>query len=264
MYTINVLETHKRLVCLGIELKRKLFKSDVDAIEDLPSYNTLLRAGVRLLKVNAEIQHELSIKICSECFSEYSSSERHSRFCSSSCAATYTNQRKRRFKWTDAQRLAASKHKDPNRIIAKSDTSGALSSSERQPSIKSACLHCGKTVSNSASKYCSQKCSTEARKAARDFRYLSGADRKVTNDWLYGFLVRTRGNKCSVCGIEHWNDRPIRLEVEHSNGNSDDNDPENVCLICPNCHSQTDTYKGKNRGQGRHARRQRYVEGKSY
>ena len=39
---------------------------------------------------------------------------------------------------------------------------------------------------------------------------------------------------------------------------------ENLCLLCPNCHSQTLTYKGKNRGNGRYARRKRYKEGKSY
>ena len=56
----------------------------------------------------------------------------------------------------------------------------------------------------------------------------------------------------------------IVLELEHIDGNSDNNDLKNVCLICPNCHSQTDTYKGKNVGQGRHYRRVRYAEGKSF
>lgn len=245
MYKINVLETHKRLVCLGIELKRKLFKSDVDAIEDLPSYNTLLRAGVYLLKINAEIQHELNSKICSQCFSEYTSNQSASRFCSKSCSATYSNERKRRFKWAEAQ------HNELARF-------------GKVARVKGICPHCGNPVKNAASTYCSQECSTTAREQDRTSKYLSGIDRKVTNRWLYGFLVRTRGNKCSICSIESWNDKPIRLEVEHINGNSEDNDPENVCLICPNCHSQTDTYKGKNKGQGRHSRRQRYTEGKSY
>lgn len=69
---------------------------------------------------------------------------------------------------------------------------------------------------------------------------------------------------CWECGITDWNGKPIVLELEHINGNSNDNSEENVSLLCPNCHSQTDTYKGKNRGNGRHDRRQRYAEGKSY
>ena len=54
------------------------------------------------------------------------------------------------------------------------------------------------------------------------------------------------------------------LELEHKNGNSNDNSLENVCLVCPNCHSQTPTYKGRNKGNGRYMRRERYRDGKSY
>lgn len=60
------------------------------------------------------------------------------------------------------------------------------------------------------------------------------------------------------------NGKDIVLELEHKDGNSQNNSKENVCLICPNCHSQTPTYKGKNKGNGRHSRRKRYAEGKSY
>lgn len=45
--------------------------------------------------------------------------------------------------------------------------------------------------------------------------------------------------------------QPIPLELEHKDGNHRNNTPSNVCLLCPNCHSQTDTYGSKNRGQGR-------------
>ena len=54
------------------------------------------------------------------------------------------------------------------------------------------------------------------------------------------------------------------MELEHKDGNSSNNSLDNVCLLCPNCHSQTDTYKNKNKGNGRHYRRLRYSEGKSY
>ena len=70
--------------------------------------------------------------------------------------------------------------------------------------------------------------------------------------------------KCSICNISSWNGKEIVLEMEHKDGNSENNHPDNLCLICPNCHSQTDTYKAKNTGNGRHSRRQRYAEGKSY
>jgi 5-methylcytosine-specific restriction endonuclease McrA len=54
------------------------------------------------------------------------------------------------------------------------------------------------------------------------------------------------------------------LQLEHKDGNSENNKPENLCLLCPNCHSQTPTYGAKNKGNGRHYRRIRYAQGKSY
>jgi Zn finger protein HypA/HybF involved in hydrogenase expression len=53
--------------------------------------------------------------------------------------------------------------------------------------------------------------------------------------------------KCRDCENEGlWNNKYISLQLEHINGVNDDNRLENLCFLCPNCHSQTDTYAGKN------------------
>jgi len=54
------------------------------------------------------------------------------------------------------------------------------------------------------------------------------------------------------------------LILDHINGNSDDNVLLNLRVICNNCDALTDHYKGKNVGNGRAKRRQRYKDGKSY
>lgn len=57
--------------------------------------------------------------------------------------------------------------------------------------------------------------------------------------------------KCEVCGIEKWNGKDIKLELHHKNGNNKDNRLENLCFLCPNCHSQTENFRGRNINSGR-------------
>ena len=70
-------------------------------------------------------------------------------------------------------------------------------------------------------------------------------------------LCFSYGYKCSCCNISEWNNRPLSLEIDHKDGNPYNNDISNLRYICPNCHSQTPTYKAKNRGNGRVERRER-------
>jgi hypothetical protein len=122
------------------------------------------------------------------------------------------------------------------------------------------CINCGKFCRkpNTLKKYCSNKCQQD--------HYLQV---KITNGTasqktLKRYFVHKLQNTCSSCGIKDWNGKPLVLELEHIDGDSTNNKLDNLTLLCPNCHSQTDTYKSKNIGNGRHYRRVRYAEGKSF
>lgn len=53
---------------------------------------------------------------------------------------------------------------------------------------------------------------------------------------------------CWLCGQSRvWNGRPLTLQIDHINGIWNDNRKENLRLLCPNCHSQTDTFANKRR-----------------
>ena len=139
------------------------------------------------------------------------------KFCTMSCAATYNNK------------------KSPKRKSTK---------------IKSKCLNCGKCIkyyrNQGIGKYCSQQCCGQHKyKIVSIPKILAG--RKVGIGAIRTYLTETVGNKCSVCNQPNiWNGKPLQLQLDHTDGNRDNWTLGNLRLICPNCHTQTDTYSGRN------------------
>lgn len=83
---------------------------------------------------------------------------------------------------------------------------------------------------------------------ARPLSEILVADSKVSSSGLRKRLLREKifEHKCYCCDNTVWMGKPIPLELEHINGNHRDNRLQNLTLLCPNCHAQTDTYRGKN------------------
>ncbi len=54
-------------------------------------------------------------------------------------------------------------------------------------------------------------------------------------------------NECEICGISNWNGRELSMQLDHIDGDSHNHLLNNLRMICPNCHSQTETYCGKNK-----------------
>lgn len=71
------------------------------------------------------------------------------------------------------------------------------------------------------------------------------------DDWRRRRLIEERGIGCEMCFGTEWLGKPIPVEVDHIDGNHNNNEITNVRLLCPNCHATTPTYRGRNKKRKR-------------
>lgn len=161
-------------------------------------------------------------------------------FCDNSCAATFNNTRRT---------ATISKNKEYIHKIPK------------QPICENICLHCKILFIKKKGTFCSVDC-TQKHKQEKTIKNIKSGS--ASSKTIKTYLIKLNGCRCSVCNLSEWNNTIIPIELEHIDGNSDNNTLDNCCLICPNCHALTPTYKVKNKGNGRHYRKMRYQSGKSY
>lgn len=135
------------------------------------------------------------------------------RFCSNSCPATYNNSRRKRVRNT----------KNCKNENCNNEFFGQNS-------------------------YCRECIDKRIHLDARRVYNLEDAETDKTRKKI---LVKERGARCEECRRKTWMGRDITLELHHIDGDSSNNNPDNLMIICPNCHSQTTTYKAKNLGNGR-------------
>ena len=115
------------------------------------------------------------------------------------------------------------------------------------------CTYCGKTVTkaNTMSKYCSNACCGKAKLKKTIERAKKGNVKERCT--LRKVLAELNGYSCAICGISEYNNKPLTLQVDHKNGRADNNSLNNLQLLCPNCHAQSQYFGGANKGQGRRA-----------
>jgi len=126
------------------------------------------------------------------------------------------------------------------------------------------CYNCSKEIQK-RNKYCSIKCQKEYEYNVYIDKWKNGQESGNRGDYqismhIKRYLYNKYKNKCARCGWGEVNKYTgnIPLEVEHIDGNYENNKEENLILLCPNCHSLTSTYKGANLNNGRKNRSKYY------
>lgn len=122
------------------------------------------------------------------------------------------------------------------------------------------CVSCGKPLKRNGAKFCSNACQFDKQYIDFVSDWKSGkndgttsSDMKVLSGYIRRYLFEKYESKCSICGWSEVNPYTgrIPLEVHHIDGDADNNSEDNLSLVCPNCHSLTESYRGANRGNGR-------------
>lgn len=192
-------------------------------------------AAARAASTVRRAAYILEPKRCRGCNAEISYESRRNDFCSHSCAATFINCRRYRSK-------------------------------PRKDGYLKNCLSCGLPISWPKTRFCSKRCHKDAQYREYIDEWLRGLRSGITESQgrvaspVRRYLFSIRGERCENCGWCEINPATGRspLTIDHVDGRWQNCRPENLRILCPNCHSLTPTFMALNRGNGHPWRRDTY------
>ena len=121
------------------------------------------------------------------------------------------------------------------------------------------CLYCGRETTNY--KFCNSKCNKEYLKKQKIDKWLLTGDTgcgvsTTLRNCIRDYILNKQNHRCSICGLnDSWHNKPLKFILDHIDGDASNNCEKNLRLICPNCDSQLDTYKSRNKNSARVFRR---------
>ena len=168
------------------------------------------------------------------------------KFCSSSCAAKFNN-KGRKHSIESKKKVSESLHRFYTNQEGEMDSKN-----------KFICKTCGKEFESYQRNrlFCCGECRTKYYNKVKFEEWQNGKEYKTEKlpDFIRRYLFEKHNNKCQICGwgTENPNTHKIPLQVHHIDGDCTNNKEENLQLLCPNCHSLTETFGAKNKGSKRY------------
>ena len=211
------------------------------------------------------------------------------RFCSNSCSASFNNKLREPMSDEVREKISNTLKSKNNKKVIKEKTkryclvcgkeligkkTSYCSIECRKKNYKTEttskhCELCGKEyVGRSNRKFCSIECANEAQKDKiiklfLENNYFNNGNIKIPNI-IRNFLYKKSNFRCEVCGYEGYNLKTGNtiLQIHHIDGNSKNNSPDNLQVICPNCHAKTENYMALNKGKSGRDKRYKNKEDK--
>ena len=213
-----------------------------------------------------KIRKQKPKRYCLECGKELIK-KTNEKFCSSSCAALYNNRRKGSQTEDTKKKISESLKKyyknisDDKKKIRQNLNKDKTKSLHKDNKIKIEkskryCLECGKELKNSQKRFCCCQCFSQHIHKQTYQYYLEHQDEFCRANYsphpFYDFFLEEQNHKCALClQTDTHNGKTLRFVIDHIDGDASNNHRDNLRLVCPNCDSQLDTFKSKNKNSKR-------------
>lgn len=190
---------------------------------------------------------------CQNCGKELTGYQQ--KFCSTSCSASYNNKKRGAMKDETKEKIKQSlkkwREEHKGDIIKDKKLKKTLKDSSKKLHF---CQNCGKETKNK--KFCCSKCSSDYvhMQAYKQFleypeKYCNGgySPKSFKKD-----ILEEQRYVCDICKCKPYhNGKRLQFVLDHIDGDASNNKRENLRMICPNCDSQLDTFKSKNKNSKR-------------
>ena len=152
--------------------------------------------------------------------------------------------------------------KKKDNVFCSKSCSAILNNKARKKIKVFDCAHCGKTCEctrSSVNVYCSNECQHLKQMQVKIQTWLKGEHKgwsgkcRQLSLFVRNHLKHTRGSACEICKWDghHPDDGRSLTEIDHIDGDAENCRPENLKIVCPNCHSMTPTYRARNKNSKR-------------
>lgn len=194
---------------------------------------------------------------CLNCGCVFESTYVGKKFCSHSCSATFNNKHRTQSIETRVK-------------ISRKIQSQAKGFDGNYKELKiyerdGCCKYCGKKLRNKRSIFCDNTCYSKYKRDEYITRWKSGEEDGLSGKYeirkcVRDFLMENANNSCESCGcnlVNPFTHKSI-LQIHHKDGDCTNNRPENLQVLCPNCHAMTENYGSRNKNATRKDNRKRY------